>query len=244
MTVAILRRPAPRAVTGADRGSRQREVTVRPSPGPTTPAENDLLARLRTRDSAAFTEIVRAWSPAMLHVARSFVASHASAEEAVQESWLAVIQGIDRFQGRSSLRTWVFHILINLARRQGVRESRTVASDLIDRDEAASTVDPRRFRPVGDRWAGGWRAGAAPQPWGPEAVALNTEARAVLTAALARLPDRQRVVIELRDIGGLAADEVCGILNLSPANQRVLLHRGRSKLREQLETYHNHGEQR
>jgi RNA polymerase sigma-70 factor (ECF subfamily) len=179
----------------------------------------------------------------MLHVARSFVASHASAEEAVQETWLAVIQGIDRFQGRSSVRTWVFHVLVNIARRQGVRENRVVASDLVAADETGPTVDPSRFLSAGNRWAGGWRAGAAPQPWGPEEVALNTEARAVLTAALAQLPNRQRVVIELRDIGGLSGDEVCGILNLSPANQRVLLHRARAKLREHLENYHNHREQ-
>ena len=122
MTVTMLRRPASPAVTDADCGSRQREVTVTPSPGSATPADMELVDRLRTGDSAVFTQIVRSWSPVMLHVARSFVASHASAEEAVQETWLAVIQGIDRFEGRSSVRTWVFHVLVNIARRQGVRE--------------------------------------------------------------------------------------------------------------------------
>jgi len=107
-----------------------------------------------------------------------------------------------------------------------------------DGPDGGPTVDPNRFRPAGDRWAGGWRAEAAPRSWGPEAATLNAEARALLAAALARLPQRQRLVVELRDVHGLPADEVCGFLDVSPANQRVLLHRARAKLREHLESYY------
>ena len=200
--------------------------------------DTELVDRLRAGDAAAFTGIVRGWSPAMIHVARQYVASHASAEETVQETWLAVIKGIDRFQGRSSLRTWVFHVLTNIARRQGTKESRTIPTSPVDDPDSGPTIDPNRFRPAGDQWAGGWRAEAAPRSWGPEAAALNAETRALLTAALTQLPQRQRVVVELRDVHGLSADEVCGVLALSPANQRVLLHRARAKLREHLETYY------
>ena len=219
-----------------DNDGGQREVTMCNSP---EAADANLVDRLRARDSAAFADIVRAWSPAMLHIARSFVASHASAQEAVQETWLAVIQGIHSFEGRSSLRTWVFHVLVNIARRQGVRERRVVAVPMIGADESGLVVSPGQFRPEGDRLAGGWHAEAAPQPWGPEAAALDREARTMLTVALARLPNRQRVVVELRDLDGFTSDEVCRVLNLSPANQRVLLHRARCKLRDQLENYYH-----
>jgi RNA polymerase sigma-70 factor (ECF subfamily) len=174
----------------------------------------------------------------MLHVARSFVGSHASAEEAVQETWLAVIRGLDRFEGRSSLRTWVFHTLVNIARRQGVREHRTVSVAELSGDAPIPTVDPRRFRSADEQWTGGWRADAAPRSWGPESAVLSAEARAVITAALGRLPDRQRLVLQLRDIDGWDAAEVCQLLALTPQNQRVLLHRARAALRQHLEDYH------
>ena len=138
-------------------------TTPDPSTCSRVPAEEDDLAdKLRSGDSVAFTEIVRSWSPAMLHVALSCVASHASAEEAVQETWLALIRGLDRFEGRSSLRTWVFRILINIARGQGVREHRTIAVADFHPESTSATVDPRRFRPAGEQWAGAWRANAAP----------------------------------------------------------------------------------
>jgi RNA polymerase sigma-70 factor (ECF subfamily) len=243
MPIAMPTRCVARTPRASDNVSGEHEVTMGLSPEAAGAADADLVNRLRDRDGDAFADIVRGWSPAMLHVARSFVACDASAQEAVQEAWLAVIEGIHRFEARSSLRTWIFHILVNIARRQGVRESRVLAVALIDTDEGGPTVNPSRFRSAGDRLAGGWRADAAPQPWGPEAAALNREAGTVLTAALAQLPNRQRVVVELRDIDGLTSDEVCGVLNLSPANQRVLLHRARCKLREQLESYYHHGEQ-
>jgi RNA polymerase sigma-70 factor, ECF subfamily len=209
-----------------------------PAAGPDT----ELVARLRAGDADAFRQVVMAWSPVMLHVARSFVASHASAEEAVQETWLAVVRGLDRFEGRSSLRTWVFGVLSNVARRQGVRERRVVPSSRFHDQDAGPTVDPLRFRPAGEQWAGGWRAGCAPRAWGPEVAAVSAETADLLATALAGLPARQRVVVELRDRDGLSADEVCGLLDLSPSNQRVLLHRARAKLRSRLEEYYSNDE--
>ena len=147
MPVAVLERTAACDITAADRDSRHPGVGVKVQPPPAAPGDTDLVARLRAGDAAAFAHIVRAWSPAMIHVARYFVGSHASAEEAVQETWLAVIRGIDGFEGRSSLRTWVFHVLSNIARRQGVKESRTVLSSPVDGEDAGPTVDPARFRP-------------------------------------------------------------------------------------------------
>jgi RNA polymerase sigma-70 factor (ECF subfamily) len=173
----------------------------------------------------------------MLHVARGFVRTRASAEEVVQETWLAVIRGLDNFEGRSSLRTWTFHILINLARKRGLQDSRYVPWSR-QGDELGPTVDPARFRGPDDQWPGGFRAECAPQAWGPESQVLTGEIRQVLLAALEQLPPRQRVVVALRDVDGLSSDEVCEVLNLSPANQRVLLHRARAKLRELLENYH------
>jgi RNA polymerase sigma-70 factor, ECF subfamily len=173
----------------------------------------------------------------MLHVARGFVRTQATAEEVVQETWLAVIRGLDGFEGRSSLRTWTFHILINQARRRGVQDSRQVPWSHDD-DEIGPTVDPGRFRGSDDQWPGGFRADAMPQSWGPEARVLTGEIRKVLLTALEQLPARQRAVVALRDVDGLSADEVCEALNLSPANQRVLLHRARAKLRGLLETYY------
>lgn len=200
--------------------------------------EPDLLARLRAGDEAAFAAVVRAWSPAMLRVARSYVRSHASAEEVVQETWLAVLRGLTGFQGRSALRTWTFRILANTARKRGGAEARTVpagiAADELD-GRAGPAVDPARFRGPDDPYPGHWRDGAAPADWGPEPALLASEFRGRLEEALAGLPQRQRAVVELRDLHGLDGDEVCMLLELTPANQRVLLHRGRSRLRAVLE---------
>jgi RNA polymerase sigma-70 factor (ECF subfamily) len=187
------------------------------------------LARLRTGDRAAFEAIVRTWSPAMLRVARQYVHNHASAEEIVQETWLAVVRSLDGFEGRSALRTWVFRILMNVARRRGRTEART----MIELD--APTVDPDRFRDSDDPWPGHWREEAVPRDWGPEPALLADELRGVLASALAELPERQRAVVELRDVHGLDSEEVCALLSLTSTNQRVLLHRGRARLREILE---------
>jgi RNA polymerase sigma-70 factor (ECF subfamily) len=196
----------------------------------------ELLRRLRAGDERAFGQIVREWSPLLLHVARSFVATHASAEECVQEAWLGVIRGLDRFEGRSRLRTWVVGIVVNVARRRAERDGRTVAWAFDE--QSGPTVDPSRFRAPGERWEGGWTEQGAPREWEPEAVLLAAEAMEVLERGLVVLPPRQRAVVTLRDVHGLAADEVCAVLDLSPGNERVLLHRGRARLRQLLEDYH------
>ncbi|MDN5797250.1 MAG: sigma-70 family RNA polymerase sigma factor [Intrasporangium sp.] len=197
-----------------------------------------LLARLRGGEEAAFADVVTAWSPVMLHVARGFVSTRASAQEVVQEAWLAVLRGLDGFQGRSALRTWVLAITANLARRRGTTDARTVPWTDVAPDDAG-TVDPARFRGPGDNWAGGWTPAGAPQLWGPEAAALSGEVRALFAAALDALPSSQRTVVALRDVDGLSAPEVCAALGVSAANQRVLLHRARARLRQELEDYYH-----
>jgi RNA polymerase sigma-70 factor (ECF subfamily) len=200
------------------------------------PHDRELLERLRAGDEAAFGEMVREWSPMLLRVAGSFVACHATAEECVQEAWLVVIRGLDGFEGRSRLRTWVAGIVVNIARRRAERDARVELWAAPDDD--GPTVDPRRFRPAGEQWAGGWTARGAPREWDPEAVLLAGEAMERLATGLAELPPRQRAVVTLYDVHGLDADEVCAVLELSPGNQRVLLHRGRARLRQLLEDYH------
>ena len=191
--------------------------------------DEGLVDRLRAGDEATFAEVVRAWSPAMLRVARAHVRSDATAEEVVQEAWVGVLRGLRLFEGRASLRTWVFRILVNTARRRG-RGDAVVTAELV-----GPAVDPDRFRDSGDRYPGGWREAAAPTRWEPESCALSAELRAVLARALTELPERQRAVVELRDVHGFPAPEVCELLDLTPANQRVLLHRGRARLRSILE---------
>jgi RNA polymerase sigma-70 factor (ECF subfamily) len=206
-------------------------------PTPSLPPDPELVERLRRRDDAAFAAVLDAWSTGMLRVARGFVSTAASAEEVVQDTWLAVIQGLDGFAGRSSLQTWVFRILVNTAKRRGARESRTVPwSGLPTAGDAGPTVDPGRFLEPGHEWAGHWREFPAGWPW-PEQAVLDKEVRERAAAALAGLPERQRVVITLRDVEGYTSDEACLILEISAANQRVLLHRARAAVRAALERY-------
>jgi RNA polymerase sigma-70 factor (ECF subfamily) len=187
--------------------------------------EGDLLGRLQARDEAAFAEVVRAWSPSMLRLARMYVATQAVAEDVVQEAWLGVLRGVDRFEGRSSLKTWVFRILVNRAMTRGAREARTVPVD-------EPAVDPARFTPDG-AWA------APPVRWDeqPEAALRSAETLEVIRGAIAELPERQRAVITLRDLEGWDAEETRNALELSETNQRVLLHRARAKVRAALEAY-------
>ena len=205
------------------------------------PDESEVLDRLRRGDERAFAGLVRDWSPVMLRVARGHVSTDASCEEVVQETWMAVIRGLDRFEGRSSLRTWVFRILTNLAKTRGVREARSVPmSSWVPDGDAGPTVDPDRFRGPHDQYPHNWTPVGKPTPWepGPEQSAEAAETRALLGAALHELPGRQRAVVTLRDVHGLSSEEVCTALELSPENQRVLLHRGRAKLRTVLEDYY------
>ena len=201
------------------------------------PPDAELVARLRAGDQAAFAALLDSWSPGMLRAARAYVASDEAAEDVVQETWLAIIRGVDRFEGRSSLRTWAYRILVNLARRQGVKDSRTVAWPSLDLEDFGPTVDPGRFQGPGDPQPGHWRR--FPMAWpSAETEVVSAEVRHVIEAALADLPHRQRVVITLRDVDGYGSGEVCSILEISAANQRVLLHRARAAVRGRLEEYY------
>ncbi len=203
----------------------------------TTGTDDALVAGVRSGDEAVFTELVATWSRSMLLVARGFVSTEASAEEVVQDTWLAVLRGIGRFEGRSSLRTWVYRILVNTAKTRGVRESRTVPwSSLAQDEERGPTVDPALFRGADDEYPGGWRS--FPREWqSSEGGALASELRTMVRCAFDALPDRQRVVITLRDVMGHTSDEVCEILEISSVNQRVLLHRARAAVRAHLAPY-------
>src|SRR5690606_28960376 len=155
----------------------------------------------------------------------------------VQDVWLAVIDGIDRFEGRSSLKTWVYRILINTAKRRGVREGRTIPwTDVVTGDDHGPTVDPARFRSPGEPYAGHWREDPSPWPL-PEDETLAAELRGQVLAAIGTLPGRQQVVLALRDIEGYSSEEVCEMLDISAGNQRVLLHRARAAVRGRLEEY-------
>jgi RNA polymerase sigma-70 factor, ECF subfamily len=203
---------------------------------PELPPDGELVARLRARDDAAFALVLDAWSGGMARVARSIVSTHASAEEVVQDAWLAVIQGIGGFERRSSLKTWVYRILVNAAKRRALREGRQISWGSVPGEDDTPTVDPARFGGPGDPFPGHWLAFPAPWP-APEQDMLAGEVQAQVDAALAELPARQRVVITLRDVEGYGSDEVSSILEISAANQRVLLHRARAFVRGKLEEY-------
>lgn len=202
------------------------------------PPDGVLVAALRAGDEAMFASLLDAWSSSMLRLARSFVSTHASAEEVVQDTWLAVLTGLHGFEGRSAFRTWVYRILVSTAKKRGTREKRSVpwSSVAPDGADGGPTVDPDRFRGPEDRYAGGWRE--FPAAWAsPEDVALSGEIQTVLAEILEELPGRQRAVIVLRDVSGHTAQEVCELLDLTQANQRVLLHRARAAVRERLAGY-------
>lgn len=197
--------------------------------------ESDLIAALRRRDEVTFAELVDRHTPSMVRVARGYVRTHETAEEVVQDTWLALLKGIDTFEGRSSLRTWLFTVLINIAKTRGVRERR-------DGDVARpleGVVDAGRFRQSDEPWAGHWRPEQTPSPFPdtPEGSALAHELTDLARHAIDGLPERQRAVVTLRDVLGFDSSEVRDLLELSVANQRVLLHRGRSAVRQVLEDY-------
>ncbi len=201
--------------------------------------ESELIAALREGDEAVFSRVVSEWSRPMLTLARGFVSTEASAEEVVQETWLAVINGLDRFEGRAALRTWVFRILINTAKSRGVKEHRTLPWSSVADVDAGPSLDPALFQSAGEPYPGQWRA--APATW-PQGVAvegslLAGEVRCMLRTAIDALPDRQRLVLVLRDVFGHKSDEICELLDISQANQRVLLHRARTAMRASLAGY-------
>lgn len=195
--------------------------------------EARLLDGLRKGDEPSFRALIQMHHGALLRLARTFLKDPASAEEIVQETWLALLEGLHRFEGRSSLKTWIFSILANKARTRAAREGRMVLfSDMSSGDGGDEpAVDPSRFKASG-YWDG------PPRPWDdhtPERLAANAEIMVHMRGAIEALPEAQRAVVVLRDVEGCSAEETCNMLGLSETNQRVLLHRGRSRLRRTLE---------
>jgi RNA polymerase sigma-70 factor (ECF subfamily) len=209
------------------------------TPETTLAAERDarLLAGLRAGDEDAFATLVRRHHASLKRVARMYVSTDSVAEEVVQETWLAVIAGLDRFEHRASLKTWLFHILANKAKTRGTRERRsTPFASLAGAGGDEPSVPPERFQGDDAAWPGHWAA--PPRPWeDPERRLQSLEARAHLRAAIGALPDVQQAVLTLRDVEGLDAGEVCALLDLTDGNQRVILHRARARVRTELERY-------
>jgi len=202
---------------------------------PASAEDQQLVEALRRGDEAAFAMLVDMLGPAMLRVAQLYVRTRAVAEDVVQETWLGVLKGLDRFEGRSSLKTWIFRILTNIAKTRGEREGRSVPFSSLALDEPEGpSVDPSRFLAPGEMLGGNWSAPPAPFP---EERLLAAETRARIEEAIAELPANQRAVITLRDVEGFGAEDVCNVLDISETNQRVLLHRARSKVRAALEDY-------
>ncbi|MBV8347935.1 MAG: sigma-70 family RNA polymerase sigma factor [Mycolicibacterium sp.] len=200
--------------------------------------ESALIAALRDGDEAVFTQLVDRYTPAMLRVARDYVPTHEIAEEVVQEAWIALLKGIAKFEGRSSVRTWLFTVMINIAKTRGILERRDVDAEIAA--YTGSTVDPARFRPPdAPKWPGHWKEHQEPSPFPdtPEGSLLGNELIAIARRELDNLPERQRMVVALRDMLGFDSTEVCEMLDISVANQRVLLHRGRAAVRRVLEDY-------
>jgi RNA polymerase sigma-70 factor (ECF subfamily) len=194
---------------------------------------------LREGDDAAFAALAREYHASLLRVAQIYVSSRAVAEEVVQETWIGVLNGLERFEGRSSLKTWIFRILTNIAKTRAQREGRTLPFSALQRPGAVpeAAVEPDRFRSPDDpAWPGHWSA--PPSEWNaPEERLLGGEVRGVVEQAIEQLPPSQRAVISLRDVEGWPAEDVCNALSVTETNQRVLLHRARSKVRRALEDY-------
>jgi RNA polymerase sigma-70 factor (ECF subfamily) len=203
--------------------------------------DEELVPLIRAGDEAAFTELVRRMSGMLIRIALMYVPTQAVAEEVVQETWIAVLRGIDTFEGRSSLKTWIVRILMNRAKTIGVREHRTIPFASVTRiedDPYEGAADPDRFLPRDDpRWPMHWAS--PPQPWHerPEERYLGKELMGVVELAAAELSPAQREVLLMRDVAGLTSDEVCEMLEITLGNQRVLLHRARARIRSVLERY-------
>jgi RNA polymerase sigma-70 factor (ECF subfamily) len=200
-------------------------------------AEAALVERLRAGDERAFEQLVDRLFPAMLAVARGYVRTRGVAEEVVQDAWVAVFRGVDRFEGRSTLRAWVLAIVANLARDRAVREARALPFSSLLLDDEEPLVDPGRFNGAAEPYPGGWRS--FPSDWRtlPEARLLARETLDLVARAIVGLPDAQRTVITLRDVTGCDAHEVSEALGISLGNQRVLLHRARVRVRAELERH-------
>ena len=196
-----------------------------------------LVARLRDGDERAFEEAVAGFYPAMFAVAHGYVRTRSVAEEVVQEAWLGALTGLDRFEGRSSLRTWILRIVANIARDRAVREARSLPFSSLESGDDQPTVEHERFHRTDEPYPGGWRS--FPTDWRtlPESRLLARETLDLVQGAIDALPDAQRIVITLRDVIGCGAEEVCEALGISDGNQRVLLHRARARVRARLERH-------
>lgn len=231
----------PNTAFGATKGQ---EATSPTTSVAVSEREQTLLAALRRGDEQVFAALVDEYSPSLLRLATLYVSSRAVAEDVTQETWIGVLNGLDRFEGRSTLKTWIFRILVNIAKTRAQREARTIPfSDLGGQDAEGDepAVEPERFtsldaQPDHGFWSS---AASAPSSWEdvPEERLLASEAREHITRAIGELAPTQREVITLRDVEGWPSDEVCNLLGISETNQRVLLHRARSRVRRALETY-------
>jgi RNA polymerase sigma-70 factor (ECF subfamily) len=202
-----------------------------------TADDRRVIAGLRAGDEAVFAEMVDKYHGSLVRVAMRYVPSRAVAEEVAQDTWIGVIEGIGRFEGRSTVKTWLYKILIYRARARGERERRTTPMSAFDNDESAPSVPTERFRGSDALWAGHWAT--PPRRWDGDAEerVLAHETKALIDAAIAQLPPAQRDVIVLRDLSNFTSAEVCELLDVTEANERVLLHRARSKVRAALEHY-------
>ena len=190
------------------------------------------IAALRAGDERAFAQLVDQLSPRMLKMARVYLTGEAAAEDAVQEAWIVVLSSLERFEGRSTLTTWVLGIVINTARARGRKEARTRPFSSLQPDDSPSLAAERFLPDDHDRWPGHWAI--APTPW-PDKALETAEAHQLIRDAVAKLPEAQRAVITLRDMVGCTPEETCNALGFTDTNHRVLLHRARTKVRAALE---------
>ena len=201
--------------------------------------EPRLLEALRNGDERAFEQLIERYQASMMRVALLYVPTRALAEEAVQETWIGVFKGLRRFEGRSSLKTWIFSILMNRAKTIAQREGRYQQIVWEEEPDPEPTVSPTRFRAMDSAYPDHWNDGDMPESWDaiPEDAFLSKETRRYINQAIAALPENQRIVITLHDVEMLTSEEVCNVLDITETNQRVLLHRARSKVRQALESY-------
>jgi len=208
----------------------QEPSTTEAPPRAVSPQEWDLVQQLRMGDEAAFRRLAERYHASMVRLAAAHTPSRAIAEEVVQEAWIGILKALDGFEGRSSLRAWMFRIVANTAKLRGTREARSSPFSALE-EEGGPSVSADSFRPENDpRWAGHWAWSSAPTPW-PDDQLSAQQTKAYVMELLRRLPPRQREVMTLRDIEGCSAAEVCEALGVTDDNQRVLLHRARSKVR-------------